>query len=128
MEFIAQFKSSIIGTSNTLISDVFLYKGRIYMFIKKSNGNFELSIIENNEYFKVSRKFENFIEQKDIDSDSNLLHLWRAKKVITPELMPIRYYEDIIQLKEYCDIIEYNKISRIKNIFNKINKELNESI
>ena len=128
MKFIAQFNSSISGTSSTLLSDVFLYDEKIIVFDKSSNGNFELRIIENNAYLMHTKEFDNFIINKDVHSnDCNLLHLWRAKKVSSPELMPMRYYEDIMHTHNLQELIAKNNLREIKEEFNKLNKYLDEN-
>ena len=125
MKFIAQFKSSVSGSQNTLLSDVFLCNGELIVFNKSSYGTFELRIIENNAYLMCTKEFDRFIEDKDVhDSDCNLLYLWRAKKVINPELMPMRYYEDVLETYNLQKLIAKNKLKEIQGMINNLNKEL----
>jgi hypothetical protein len=128
MKFIAQFRSSICGSNSHLLSDVFLLDDRVFVFDKHSSGDFELRIIESNSYFEVTKEFEDFIANKDVSSaDCNLLHLWRAKKVSTPELMPMRYYQDVMQTYNFQNLRFENRIGEIQKMFNKLNQELNEN-
>lgn len=125
MEFIAQFKSSIIGSNNTLVNDVFLYNNNIVMFSKKSNGDFDLTIIEKNSYTTLTGEFEEFIKNKDVRSrDCNILNLDRASKVLNPVLMPDRYYKDILSVYELQRTIRKNQLRRLSDSANKIYSEI----
>jgi len=125
MEFIAQFNSSICGSNNTLISDVFLYKNNIVIFSKKSNGDFDLKTIDKNSYAAITGEFDNFIKNKNVHSkECNLLNLWRANKISNPILMPERYYEDVLKTHERQETIRKNQLKSLSDSINKLHSEL----
>ena len=129
MQFIAQFKSSTCGTSNNVVTDVFLHDKKLISFNRAENGNFELKIIENNSYYELTKEFEDFIQSKELKSnDCNLFHLWRANKVCSPDLMPFRYYQDILNVYQWQQNIARNNRKEIQELINKLNQELCEHL
>lgn len=127
MEFIAQFKSSICGTQNSMLTDVFFFDRKIYSFKKHSNGNFSLEIISENEYTKLTGEFQDFINTRELrDKDCNLLNIWRANKVSNPNILPMRYYEDILQVYLSENIKSLKKIGEIAKGIDNLKKIFSE--
>ena len=123
MKFINQFKSTVYGTvGESIVSDAFFSEGKIYVFDKYSYGTFELRVIENNSYYERTNDFYNFID----GVNDNILCLWRAEEVPNPELMPIRYYEDIISIfnNSKNDLMYLKK--DVMNEFEKFKKSIEE--
>ncbi len=122
MKFIAQFKASIAGCHVTEIVDVFLndLEDSLFIFKRRNNKTFELLIIDKTDY--LEKEFKYFLlNPNKINSDCNLLFIWRASICLNPELLPEEYYLHILELNNIKDLRYNNKIRCF-------NKELNKFI
>jgi len=126
MEFIAQFRSSVSGTIDTLFTDVFLIDGVLVLFKRSGRGNFELQFVENNSYLMHTKEFDDFLNTRELRSnDCNLLNIWRATKVNNPTLMPDRYYKDILAVYNRQRLIAKNNMKEMHKLLKKATDEIN---
>lgn len=123
MKFIAQFKASIVGCHTTEIVDVFLndLKDSLIVFKRRSNKTFELLIVDKTMY--LENKFKYFLlNPGKMNSDCNLLFIWRASICLNPVLLPEEYYLHLIELNNIKDLRYNNKIRYFNEELNKFIK------
>ena len=101
MKKIAQFKSSVAGTHLSLITDVIQFKpNELVLFKRTSNGDFNLSTVDKSAY--NHNEFNDFIKHPgSISKDCNILNIWRAYYIFSPEWLSDEYYNNIYSLREH---------------------------
>lgn len=125
IKFIGQYNASICGTHTTEIIDVFCNesKDKIYLYRSYSNGKFDFEVISRNSYNSNPKynKFDSLLEDPNSYIGIQLFVAWRTKYIPNPNLMPERYYYDILNLHLQKETILFNKTNQVK-------KELSKSL
>ena len=131
LKFIGQYNASICGSHIKELIDVFYNnKDEIYLYRSYSNGDFHFEVIDRNDYNSNPKynKFDSIISDPKSYIGMSLFVAWRQQYVDNPNLMPIRYYEDILLFHKSNEIKKENIFREVKKEFKKFESQIIETL
>lgn len=126
LKFIGQYNASICGSNTKELIDVFYNnKDEICLYRSYSNGDFHFEVIDRNDYNSnpKNNKFDSIISDPKSYTGMSLFVAWRQQYVDSPNLMPMRYYEDILLFYKSNEIKKENILKEVKKEFKKFELE-----